>query len=130
MQYSGRVNEMIEHQEELHKPKMPKGRCDTCDANRVEYNKEKMREVERRIDEITAKGDLIELGEADVNGNLYILTVTTQHGVKAARGSKTKSAKELKEVVAMCVQDIQSLYPAGMCVTVSFHSDVESGFKA
>ena len=31
-------------------PKMPKGRCDTCDANRVEYNKEKMTEVERRIE--------------------------------------------------------------------------------
>ena len=66
---------MIAHQEELHKPKMPRGRCETCDANRVEYNKEKLLEVERRIDEITAKGDLIELGDADINGYMYILTV-------------------------------------------------------
>ena len=115
----------------MHSPlSLPKGRCDTCDANRVDYVKEKMPELEHRIDEIVAKGDLIELGDADINGYLYILTVTTQHGVKAARGSKSKSAKELKDVVALCVQDIQSLYPAGMCVTVSFHSDIESGFKA
>ena len=35
-----RAEEMQAHQAELHKPKMPKGRCDTCDANRVDYVKE------------------------------------------------------------------------------------------
>ena len=38
-------------------------KCDTCDANRVDYVKEKMPELEHRIDEIVAKGDLIELGD-------------------------------------------------------------------
>lgn len=40
-----RAEEMQAHQAELHKPKMPKGRCGTCDANRVDYVKEKMPEL-------------------------------------------------------------------------------------
>ena len=50
-----------------------------------------------------AQADLIELKEPDINGFLYILTITTDKGIKAAGGSKTKTAKELHKVMLTAI---------------------------
>ena len=112
--------QMLQHVKNLHKPKMPVGMCATCDETRVLANQEIQPVIGQKQDEILSKADLIELGDPDINGYRYLLTVTTQHGVKAARGSKTKSAEELKTVVMDTIQDIKNLYPHGICVEVSF----------
>lgn len=86
--------------------------------------------MNQKLDEVRAKADLIELGGPDINGYKYLLAVTTQHGIKAAQGSKTKSAAELQRVVMETVGEVKALYPHGICVDISFHSDVEKGFTA
>ena len=84
-------------------------------------------EVGVKQDEVKMTGDLIELREPDINGNMYIMTMTTQHGIKAGRGSKTKKAKELYKVTTELIQDVQALYPHGITAVMSFHTDMEQG---
>ena len=83
----------LKHQKHAHKPRMPIGMCEVCDETRVLHNQEKQPEIGEKQGAVKAQADLIELKEKDINGFLYILTVTTDKGIKAAGGSKTKTAK-------------------------------------
>ena len=79
----------LKHQAQGHKPRMPIGMCDVCDEVRVLHNPEHQPQVGEKLDQIKAQADLVELRDKDINGDLYVLTVTTQHGIKAAGACKT-----------------------------------------
>ena len=109
---------MMKHQNKAHKPGIPMGLCQVCDEVRVLNNQEEQPKVGGRVDEIEAQADLIELGEPDINGHMYIMTMTTDRGIKAGAGSKTKSEKDCMKTMTEVVDKIslRALYPHGVII--------------
>lgn len=98
---------MLKHQARGHKPRMPIGMCHVCDEVRVLHNPEHQPQVGEKLDQIKAQADLVELRDKDINGDLYVLTVTTQHGIKAAVACKTKSTKDLYKAVVAAISKVR-----------------------